>query len=806
MSDTPKTKAELLSLYGDKSWQEKLVDLLSLVSILRTCIIAADYRPSEELSNTIAVSLTDAGRHVRDQLARKKNVNPKDANVLTLLALVHVDPLIDLEAIDEERLAAAISTEVQDGSLRFPLIFGRDLYQKAASLFPEEREYLSHDDTVRLLEGQGQGVFHSGHYLLGPFGVVRTPHTRALEPRTYIPLQHCVDPSCLRVHRVHLSTSIEAGVNAARPHLNKVLEQVSVDPSDWNGFVADFSRDTTNSFAISSGATMPELLGDGFSDAELRTLLTGAQALLGDEYKKKVGALTRTDPLQIDPESFGRAELLHCLLTFDDSTLARLVDHALDSERIVVPEGEVRKAMVNQATRRGAWGLKSQLSRLGVRSIGTDSSLPLMKLSELARTLYDTESTDDMDELSWTLRSTPGATPAQKLETFLRDAAPSEVIDVLLLDRKKNAQKAAKELGVSLDSEPSELRDAMLWKLGFRLPRTTDFRMQYWSLHDDLESVAKTALVDVASNTESIRSVASNYFVALESFLLDSLTFATWALLYDHYSSAHPFTYFAGQARDFASIELNEHKPNGSPDEPDVDVLPDRPVLKHLVQGFAHLAARLEDVVSRSEDLLRDKRNFPRFTTKTDLQKFPFVHVVPFVDLTQASQHRIIETLRSVARVLGESGIMTARNGLLHAAQETPSVSDLQDSLTQSRRALDQLESIGCVRTTYALDNTSRDAWGHDTVTLRSGGKTVAFGSPSPYEWVRLPGMSKPQFLMVGAIFAEPNEMLRFSEGFESEFHEYWINYPRRPEHGQRAISNSEGTLESDSYATSRAG
>jgi hypothetical protein len=33
---------------------------------------------------------------------------------------------------------------------------------------------------------------------------------------------------------------------------------------------------------------------------------------------------------------------------------------------------------------------------------------------------------------------------------------------------------------------------------------------------------------------------------------------------------------------------------------------------------------------------------------------------------------------------------------------------------------------------------------------------------------------------MTGAVFAEPNEMLRFSPRYESEFAQMWVDFPKR--------------------------
>lgn len=798
-------RAELAEKYADQQWRDKLLDLLSLVSILRECIIERSYKPSEELNSSIV--LTEAGKRVRLQLAGKEDVNAKDAHVLTLLALVHIEPLIDVENIDLERLTRAISAEVKAGKLRHPLIFGRELYDRAAVLFKEERDYLSHDDTLKLLDGVPEGVFHTGNFLVGPYGVFRTSHTRGVVPTTAVPLQHCADVGCNIVHRVQLTTSWEAGVNSSRPALNKVLEQISDEPSEWNGFVSDITEAEADPYGIREGATLPSLLGDAFSDEELRVLVVHAEGNSGGLLTENARVLgLRADSRKFTPE-MNRAQLLQLLLLFDDSLLVSFVDECVRSKLIVIPDGETRRPKVTGALRSGAWRLRSEVSRLGVRALGVDAALPLMRLAGLARSMFDTQSNDDMNDLAWILRGTAGRTPNDQLEEFLRKADPGEVVEKLVLHRRVSAERAAQELGVPLGQTPSELRDSMLWKLGFSIKPSQDVRNDYWALHGGLEGLAKTANVDISATAEGLRATSSDYFVALERFLFDSLIFATWAMLHDHYGSNHPFVFVASEARAFAIDTLNA---SAGQEENDRDKLSDKPQLAQLVTNFNRLSKLLAALRTRDAENRRPRTQWPQFEPQTDLQKFPFEHTHPFLDLLPDSQVAIVKALAEVANGLGNSGIMKARNGLLHASQDVPTVGELTESLGRARTALDQLEAIGCVRSTFEKVSSQTNAWGRSTATMKSDGRTITFSSPSPYEWVKLPGFGKPHYLVQGAVFASPNEMLRFAEGFSSSYSSYWSNFPVRPEKGNRVSADQSESLasavETGSYAASRAG
>lgn len=800
----PLNRFQLAEKYPDETWRRKLLDLLSLISILRECIIEKTYKPSEGLN--AAIVLSPVGTRVRTQLTTREKVNAKDANVLALLGLVHVEPLVDVGKIDLDVLAAAISAEIESGALRFPFIFGRDLYQRAADLFPEERDFLGHDDTLRLLEGTPQGIFQAGHYLFGPFGIRRREFKRRMTPTTSVPLQHCADTACNLVHRVQLTTSSEASVNKSRPALNKVLDQISEDPSEWNRFVSDFTENDFNPYAVQNTATICHLIGDAFSDPELRLLVTHAASTTQGKLQNAVAELGLQGKLKDNASRMGRSELLQLLFMLDDDTLAKVVDSSVRESVIEVPADEIRRPRVNGRSRSGAWRLRAQLSRLGTRAVSADADLPLLRLSSLARSLFNTDSPDEMDELAWILRGTRGETARERLEEFLRTSHPKDVVGTLILSRRTNASSVCRELGIPLEQQDSALRDAILWKLGFPLPKSSDLRDDYWQLHHSLESLAKTASVDLASTAEGLRAASSDYFVCLEKFLFDSLCFATWGLLTDHYASDDPFVFFRSAAQEFTIDKLN-----GSVEQDeDLTKLSNEPVLSSIVQGFARLSKLLDRLRQSPESYLRDENASPKYSSKTDLQQFPFRHLHPFLDLLPDSQVRLVTALAEVGSDLNNSGIMSARNGLLHAKQRIPTVGEVEEALRKARAALDQLESIGCVRGTFSVSSSQINAWGGATTTLVSNGRAISFSSPSAYEWTKLPSLGVPNYLMQGAVFAPPNEMLRFREGFASQYRDYWLGYPRRPEPGTRVVSEKADNLatpvETGSYAASRVG
>lgn len=783
-SSGARTRADLAAEYTDETWQERFLDLRTLVGLLSHSVIGADFKTSDEVNRTIM--LTDSGRKLRDHLITKESVDAKDANLLCLLSLAHVDPLVDIDHIDMARLVAGFSELIKEKRILYPLIFGRELYDITAKQFPKERRFLKHDDTMTLLQDRQQGVFHDGHFLIGPFGLHRVDFERRLYPTIEIPIQHCSDIACSSVHRVRLTTSREAGVNHHRSAVSRILRQLAKDPSDWSGFASDLAQDRHNPYEINDLSTLPYLLGDGLGDKELRTLLHRVWDTSGGRTYSWATVFGLTGDVSKWSEDLDRASLLNLLLTESDEFLAEALDAVVRDGDISVPDGEVRRPVVNHRARSGAWQLRSELSSMGYRIIPSSPAVTLLRLTSLARSLFDSSSATEMNDLAWLLRGRPGETTEDRLESFLRTASPREILETLVLSREEKARKAADTLGISIGGDDENFLDSMLWKLGFVPNRRPDVRDNYWKYHTGLESFVATALAATDSTEEELRGIASNYFVALEHHLFDSLIFATWALLADHTMSGRPFEFHLTSAREFTIGHLNAsvtRKPGVERND-----LSDEPNLQEIVQGFLRLSNHLDTLRSHEAEYARHEDDYPRFVAQTDLQRFPFSHTIPYLDLTAASQVRLREILHDVGTKLNDSGILSARNGLLHAKekQRTPTIAEVKSALDRARVVLRSLEEIGCVRATFEVISSESDQWGRTSTLLRANGTEIRVTGPSTYELVGLPSLHRKVYLMQGAIFAPPNEMLRFREGFDSDYAEYWRDFMQRPEPANR--------------------
>jgi hypothetical protein len=109
------------------------------------------------------------------------------------------------------------------------------------------------------------------------------------------------------------------------------------------------------------------------------------------------------------------------------------------------------------------------------------------------------------------------------------------------------------------------------------------------------------------------------------------------------------------------------------------------------------------------------------------------------------------------------------------------------------------MENLGFCRLLFVPAAVSTDRWGqsrHEFIGPRS--YEHAFGRPTNLDWMGLPRLSEPQYLMRAASFGDPNEVLRFTRRFDSAFAQMWAGYPHR----RRAGAGNPSIDEQPSHQT----
>lgn len=701
---------------------------------------------------------------------------------MCFLVAAYENVLIDVDRTNYFVVVDEISKQIKNGEIKHPFVFGRTLYDRAASLFEDQRNYLSVQDTAKLLADSPEGVWQAGELVTGPFGVIRAKTRRSLYPYTDVPLQHCADLSCRHIHRVQLSTDSEAPINLHRWKLTRHLEHNGREPSDWNGFIDDLVRETQSN-AVDPDDLHPGsisyLLGDALTDDELRCLFRSIIDNGGTELRQITEMYRKSGPSEKLAASLSRAEVLQLLLTVEDSLIIQQLDECIRKNLIEVPEGEIRTARVNSTIEFGRWGLQAELSRFGVSIRGRSVSLPMLRLRRLISGMYNSNDLQDMQTLDWQLRSVDADTPAAKLAEYVRTESVRSIVSNLVLVRRENAEHACSALRLPAPThfDDDSLVSAIMWKLGFDLSLSTAPHARFFSHQEGIATLVEEARLSSTVNEDAIQKEASVYFTALEEVLNDSLMYVTWALTTDHYVSSRPFVYRRGtDAKDAAALLSSITTTSGE----SVD-LGDANTLYPLIRGFAVLASHLDSLRDEPDSYLREPSMYPKYVEPSGLHEFPFRHTVPFLDVHGAAQIAIVEQLHEIARSLSESNVAGTRNDLLHFRRTTVDIRKVHDCLEAVRKSVKILESLGALRIPYLHASTRSDEWGRRTVTLmNSDRQPVSFTRPSPYDRVQMPNLMSEQYLMHSTLFAEPNEVFRFAVSHESPYEQMWESYPNR--------------------------
>lgn len=785
-------KNELLAEHGAGTIQQ-LLDLSHLVEYLHGAILSRSYRIPDDLNG--AIGLTRHGRKIQQELVTKHDVPAKEARVMCLLVGTHTEPLIDTEQTDFAAIESSISNQIKDRRILHPFSFGRELYDRAASLFDDARSYLNYEDTLRLLEDTSIGVFHVGKYLCGPFGVLITDCTRFTPPKLRIPLFHCPELTCSTVHKCTLTTDSTASINDHMGKIYNLLDKEAHRPWAWRDAFREQSGLLGREYDDSSLGTLPYLLGDCLADSELRIVLIRLMNETQGHLRAQLSPLGIQGAAREATSNLSRAELMQLILICNDQTIANTIDSLVLQGDIIVPVGEIRRPVVNRSVLTGHFGIQVQLGPFGCRLHSPISTIGPLRLRKLVGGLYLADNPSDVSELEWQLREVDSATLSSRLEEYVRSFTPAQVVKRLVLARRTNMITACTELGIDGHRNwvDDDLVSAMLWKLDFDPIVDEDDNRRFWELHKKMKQVAQTAGVSALVDAEEIRGRASNYFVALEKLLDDCLAFATWALCFDHISSTRPFSYRATEDAEVAFRMLDtyeEHRNSG----PEIIQFGRQRTLYPLCRGFISLARLLESRKTCHGKYVRSSEDRPRFVKHSTLKRFPFEHTVPFLDLLPKSQDAILAILEDVGARLVSADVNTVRNDQLHFRPSTTDLDRLSSSLDEVESSVRILEQSGLTRLMFRAIRTQADEWGRRVITLVDPrGKEIAIARPSSYDWLSLPSAQAPQYLVTSAVFAEPSEFLRFRSDLPSKYSDYWDNFPKRRPHSAHTKSVSTG-------------
>lgn len=772
---------DLLELHSDTQWQRRFTRITDVLQLLGDCIIPNDYTIPDELN--AAVSLTPAGAKMKDYLIRHEDIPAKEAHLMCALTLGHKELFVDVHNTHIDRLISAVEKQILDTRIRFPFSHGRSLYDAYASLFEEEKDVLTVDETFQLLDRIPIGVFQYGELVIGPMGVLTSASGRYVRFNRSVPAYHCAQPTCHSVHPVRLTTSYEAKINSDRAKLHHHLDETTSEASDWWGLALEADGFADSFYGDHRSGTLVALLGDCLSDSEFRDLLIYLLDETKGEYRRFTASTLGSGASRSMVEQLTRPEMMQLALVAKEDWLAKGLDKLVRRNVIEIPPGEIRRPVTNLRSHSGAFHLVPELGHHGVRFVSRDPGLASLRERKLLQALYLRDDETDTEELDWQLRGFDSEDLDERLENFFRSTDPRAALRRMILARKTNMIAACEEVGIEDGDELSdeELVETVLWKLGFDVRFEDDPHKYFWDLHQRISVLTQSSRISGIGESETFRGVANAFFTELEGLLTDSLAFSSWALLNDHTAAFFPFSYDNEHDRAAGLVRLQEaHEASGNKVE-NFDFLSPTLELFTLIRGFGVLSKELERVQQNSADYQRAKVDFPEYEGKTALKTFAFRSTVPFLDLMVVAQNRLRLGLAEVSSSMVGVEVNQVRNDYSHYRRTSPEIDRMAKALDAIASAVRGLESLGLARLLCSPAGFESDAWGR-TRHKFSGPRSIEhmFARPSSYDWMGLPPLGRPQFIVRSASFAEPNEVLRFTQRFESEFSRFWANYPSR--------------------------
>jgi hypothetical protein len=774
-----KSAEDLLAANTDTAWRTAFADIVDLMDLLKDCLIQDKYAVPNALTDGIA--LTDAGREMKSRLIRQEDVPGLEAHLMCGLTLGHDDLFIDVKSTDIERLSDAVSDQIVTGKIRFPFIFGRDLYDYFASTFDDEKDLLTNEETIQLLDALPHGVFQYGRFVVGPSGLRTSAHRRSLHSSSRVPAFHCDDPVCRRLHSVILSTGHNAPINAERGKLERLLRVNPKPAADWSGLANEISRVSESYFGNSWTAPTVTLLGDCLSLEELSTL---------------VESLRQSHDF---PVFESRAQFLEeVLVHLDDDEVCRAIDDLVRGKGISVPAGEVRIPVSTAHLRAGAFRLQPQLGVNGVRFVSGDPGLPVLRERDLFRRIYLDAGDAERHELDWQLRGIDGVSLEVRLDEYLRTQPPGDALTRLVLSGSASAIAASELVGAGEfeGASDDEIISRLLWKLGFDDRDPEDLHAEFWRQHEKVAAAVQSWLGTGADDAADFKGKASAYFSELEGRLEDSIAFAAWSLLFDHSASGRPFNYTPDLDRAVGLELLDRFTRSEDATQPGERLRFNGPLTMYpLMRGFGVLADVLTSVRSKRTEYERPESEFPSYASVTALQNFPFRSTLPFLDISEHSQDRIVKGFRQIEEALRAADVDKVRNKFSHYRRTSPEVAQMAETLEFVAQAIRLIENLGFGLNLFAPAGDSGDRWGRRVVHFK-GPRSLehSISRPSSLQWAGLPSLRHNQLLVRAAAFEDANEVLRFDRGYSSDFSLMWADYPK-PRRAMSRMADASSVL-----------
>jgi hypothetical protein len=637
LSDSQKESQEI---YEDPERRSRLIELLAIASLLTNCIIERNYRLSDGWVQPL--QFTELGQQTIDEcMKRHRRLKPNDAKMAVFLAFECADGFFVDLSTDIEALRQQISNEVLHGRVMYPYIFGRELHDRAAELYPAATELDNHQ-TIELLSDLPIGVFQNAHTVVGPYGCTFSDVPRQAGSSLSVPGYRCPNEACDSIHRLRLK-SAESSIFRARGLVSRFIERNYSHAADET--VPLINKSYTMEYVPHSSFPMSNLidvLSDGLAEEELRSVINYLLRTTFKRQGRRMDIAKRLGAAIINPSDFvanlTRPNLMQIALLHSDSDIIKAIDDSISQHELNLEDFEIRVSRVRRWDRDQAFP-KAEIGVFGARFTSYPSSrFVTYRMLRLLHQVYYQSDIFDAGDLAYAIEAPNDLNDGELLDRAVRDYQIRDLFLKLILPHRKVAALAAHELNL-FDHENlsrDELLERLRWKIGE--PGATGFK--------DLDRIDQYLPNVEAANNEMkeediIRASATILFTTVESTLNQALIFCTWAFSSDHYLSTDGFVY--DPLTDPAIVKFIET--NAPTEIPELELKHNaRNTLVPLGAGFARLAKALRNL--SEDDCVRPSDDIPMQCIASS-RPFAFPFTRTFLNLATSARSDVLTALQA---------------------------------------------------------------------------------------------------------------------------------------------------------------
>ena len=465
-------------------------------------------------------------------------------------------------------------------------------------------------------------------------------------------------------------------------------------------------------------------------------------------------------------------------MLMSDDSIIKCLEFLIDNNTIKIPSTEIRKSHFGFKYT-SFYNTKWETSNLGIRPIPGSIDIAIARLKGLAKEIYK----DDVDGLNWTLRHINGKDIYEKLDNFVYNENPKDLIKILVFSNENNLKKTFEILRYgnfnlpTSKEEENKLIDKIIWKLGFNINVFPNYQNLFWKRLNAFLDVLNSYSLITEQEEETVRSKGANFFVSLEQILGYSLSFITWALLEDHYINTK-FNFNFETAMIFMANTLN----NELTDKDNIEYDPSgKNTLYPLIRGFKILADICKKLIAEEEKRKRSEKDLPRYYGKTDIVTFPFLHKNLLLDIKQNERELLINYLEEISNDLERTQISNIRNKISHKRSKFPKRDEIIESVSEVSKIIDKMENFGICPLVYLFDKSIDDQFNRTKIILSNyRAKKNEIHMPSQFVAPNMPSTNSALILIPELHMRDSNENISFNFLETSDHVEMWKDYPKR--------------------------